>query len=67
MYAAKAVAAFVLTLLTVFLTIATDNQVDQGELSSAAGVVVDAVFILLTALGVYAIPNRGTRTIPPVR
>ncbi len=66
MYAAKAVAAFVLTLVTLFIAVLTDNQVDQGEWSQAAATVVDALFVLLTALGVYAVPNRGsvTRRVP---
>lgn len=63
MYAAKAVAAFIGTLVAIFITVTTDNQVDQGEWSSAAAVVVDAVTTLLVGLGVYAVPNRGARTV----
>lgn len=65
MYAAKAVAAFIATIATIFLTVVFDNQVDQGEISQGVALAIDAVLVLLTALGVYAVPNKGTR--PPVR
>jgi hypothetical protein len=57
MYAAKAVAAFVASIATIFLTVVFDNQVDQGEISQSVALGIDALLVLLSALGVYAVPN----------
>lgn len=67
MYAAKAVAAFVATIATIFLSIVFDNQVDQGEISQGVALGIDAVLVLLSTLGVYAVPNKGARPVPTVR
>lgn len=60
MTTAKAVVAFILSVATVAASVLSDNAVDTGEISSGVAAVINAGFVLATALGVYAVPNKGT-------
>ena len=55
---AKAYAAFVLALATVVVGVTADNAVDANELASGTATVVEAVMVLLSAVGVAWVPNK---------
>jgi len=64
---AKAWVAFVLAVVTVLGYTLADNAVDDKEISQGLAVVIDAVLVLITALGVRQVPNaKAPNSNPPV-
>jgi hypothetical protein len=61
MRTAKAVTAFIASVVTVLGVVLADNMVDAGEISSTVAAVIDAGLMLASTLGVYAVPNNTTK------